>query len=1126
MPRTKRVLECLAALWRSPLLASGADESPDRVLLTRYLESGDEAAFAALLHRHGPMVLGVCRRLLGHAADAEDAFQATFLLLAQSAGSIRQRDSVGGWLHGTAQRTAAQARLRRARRPPADAGGESAEAPKPEDELLWQELRWALDEELARLPERYRSPMVLCHLEGATQTEAAARLGWSRATLGRRLDRGLALLRARLTGRGLALPAGMLLAGLLHHSARASLPASLLAGSLQAARLLRAGLPPVAVAPPRVAALVRQASPTVGIGKWKVAFFLLLAAGLAGGAGLYAHHAFEAAPPEGRRAAAPPAARPRPAREGDPLPSGVLLRLGENRLWHPAFVIALAYSSDDRTVASLGVDGSVRLWSTVDGRQRGSFKGLAGVHGVPARSVLAFSPDNRLLAASHVDIGLRVFDLTARKEKFRLPASKGQEIRSAAFGPGGKTLVTAGEGGVVLRDGSTGKEVRRFKGHEGTVQAVAFSPDGARLLTGGEATVRLWTVRTGKQVKELLGHRAAVRAVAFSADGKRAASAGADDSVRVWDLASGTQKRRFQPEAWALRFTPDGRALAAGGMHWPWPLHQWDLKTGKDLCKVRTPQPRGAVAFSSSGKALAVAENGHIHLLEIASGKDLCPVAGHRGAVDALAFSPDGRSLATGGVDRRIRLWDTASGKELRVWAGHAGAINALAFSPDGKTLASGALHDKIVSLWDVVTGKERCKLASDANLVVPGLHFSPDGKWLARRNGRNGLTVWEAASGKKRAELVAGRAVRLAAADAFAFAPDGESVTAVSGSDGLLYRWAVRNWKRTARRLPAPLRLEDERGFPADPFLLCSPDGRSLAACNRSGAGTLALSLWDLETLTRLQAFRQPGARPLRGARPPVLHLSYVAFSANGCMLAASGAEEVVVWEVASGHERARLARPGLPAALAFAPDGRRLACGGPDGVVLVHDLDRPGGKGPAPKAKLSPAELDSLWADLRADAGKAFRALGALRAAPASVAPYLARRLKPTPSVPAARLKKLLADLDADDFDARSGASAELEKLGRLAEPALKRLLEGKPSPEARRRAQAILKRVKLSPRSLSRLQLRDLRALEVLEGLARPEARKALEALARGAAGDLLTEQARAALRRQGRRGVPRP
>jgi hypothetical protein len=449
------------------------------------------------------------------------------------------------------------------------------------------------------------------------------------------------------------------------------------------------------------------------------------------------------------------------------------------------------------------------------------------------------------------------------------------------------------------------------------------------------------------------------------------------------------------------------------------------------------------------------------------------------------------------------------------------GAINALAFSPDGKTLASGAQHDKIVSLWDVTTGKERRKFASDESLAVPGLSFSPDGKLLARRNGRNGLNVWEVASGKK-AELDAGRAVRLARADAVAFAPDGKSVTAVSGSDGLLYRWDVRHWKRAARRLPAA--LGDEGGYPADPHLLFSPDVRSLVACSQGGSGNLTLSLWDLETLTRLRSFGRPGGRPLRGARPPVLHLSYVAYSANGCMLAAAGPAEVVVWEVASGQERVRLPRPDLPAALAFAPDGRRLACGGPDGVVLVHDLDRPG-KGPAPKATLTTAELDCRWADLQADAGKAFRAMGGLRAAPASAAPYLARHLKPTPPVPAGRLKKLLAGLDADDFDERAAASAELEKLGRLAEPSLRRLLEGKPSPEARRRALALLKLASRSNRTLTRAQLRDLRALEVLEALARPEARKALEALARGAAGAVLTQQAQAALKRRGQGGAPR-
>jgi WD40 repeat protein len=802
--------------------------------------------------------------------------------------------------------------------------------------------------------------------------------------------------------------------------------------------------------------------------------------------------------------------------------------MGASRLWHPGHIMALAFSFDDKTVASLAADRSIRLWSAADGRQKGAFPAPGGIGGVPQFSVLAFSPDDKLLAASDLEDGLRVFDLARGKLRFHLASQRGKKIHGAAFARDGKTLATAQADGVVLWDTTTGKQVRRLEGHEGAVFAVAFSANGARLLTGGQdGTVRLWEATTGKQLQELVGHRQAVRAVALSADGKLAASSGADDSVRTWDL-KGEQVRRFSPEAWGLRFTPDGSALAAGGVRQsPYALHLWDLKSGKDRCPKddRLPRPR-TVGLSSRGTIAAVAESNHIQLLEIASGKDLCPVAGHRGRIDVVAYSPDGRLLATGGADRVIRLWGWASGKELRVLKGHIGPISALAFTPDGKTLASASQHDKIVSLWDVDSGKERRRLGSDESLRVPGLHFSPDGRLLVRRNARNGLNVWETATGKRARELAAGNAARLASADAVGFGADGKSLLAVSGSDGTLYAWDVKGWKRTARPLPRALGVGEQEGGPRDPLLLFSPDGRSLVHCDRDRKGHLVLSLWDVATLTRARPFGKVGTKPLLSPQWP--DSVFVCFSPDGRMLAAAGANEVVVWEVATGLERVRLRRPGLAAVMAFAPDGRRLACGGPDGAALVYDLASADGKGPAAKTKLTAAKLGALWDELRSDdAARAFRALCVLRSAGAAMVPYLARQLRPTIAVPGKRLDNLIADLDADDFAVRSTATSELEKLGELAGPALKKLVAGKPSVEARQRAEALLG--KLEQRralALTPDRLREVRTIEVLEGIAGGEARKALAALAEGAPGALRTEEAKAALQRLGRRPGAKP
>ena len=179
---------------------------PDQALLQEFRDRGDQAAFEALLHRHGPLVLGVCRSVRGCAADAEDAFQATFIILARKAASIRKTASVSSWLHGVAHRTALKARAREkneARTP-----GRPASDP---DDLAWQEVRQVLHEELSGLAERYRAPLVACYLEGKTQDEAAARLRMARSTLKERLERGRSLLRTRLVRRGFG-PAALLAA--------------------------------------------------------------------------------------------------------------------------------------------------------------------------------------------------------------------------------------------------------------------------------------------------------------------------------------------------------------------------------------------------------------------------------------------------------------------------------------------------------------------------------------------------------------------------------------------------------------------------------------------------------------------------------------------------------------------------------------------------------------------------------------------------------------------------------------------------------------------------------------------------------------------------------------------------
>jgi RNA polymerase sigma factor (sigma-70 family) len=213
----------------------------DGQLLESFLASREQAAFEALLRRHGRMVLGVCRRILKNAHDAEDAFQVTFLVLIRKATSLLSRHTVGDWLYGVAYHTALKARAAILRRKTLERRGSEMAAEGPPTDELWQELRPLLDRELSLLPEKYRKPVVLCDLEGKTRQEAAQQLGWPEGTVHGRLARARVLLARRLSRHGLALSGGSLALLLPENAASAGVPSALAASTAKAAGLLVAG---------------------------------------------------------------------------------------------------------------------------------------------------------------------------------------------------------------------------------------------------------------------------------------------------------------------------------------------------------------------------------------------------------------------------------------------------------------------------------------------------------------------------------------------------------------------------------------------------------------------------------------------------------------------------------------------------------------------------------------------------------------------------------------------------------------------------------------------------------------------------------------------------------------------
>jgi RNA polymerase sigma factor (sigma-70 family) len=1077
--------------------AESANTLTDGQLLERFVAQHEEAAFEALLHRHGPLVLGVCRRVLHDPHEAEDAFQATFLVLARKASSLDRRGSVGNWLYTVAYHLALKARAAASRvRVPSNAPTSRVIA-DPLAEITGRELLSALDEELGRLPEKLRAPLVLCYLEGRTRDEAAQHLGWSPGAVKGRLERGRDLLRNRLARRGVAFSAALLPTVLLDQATAASVPAPLAAATVKAAVGFAGGATAAATGvSAKVITLAETVQRAMFLAKVKMSLALVLTMSLvAAGAGLVGHRLLtgkrdEAEAPPGAVAVDLPrrAERPTPRDQyGDPLPVDALARMGTVRFRHGGEVKAVALSPDGTLAASGGADG-IRLWETATGKELHHCEGIQEVNG------LALSPNGKtLLSANNGHKAIRLWDVATGA---LLREISKQEIwaECLALSPDGTVVAAGSRRGVIrLWDVPTGKQLHELPGHPTWVASLAFSPDGKTLASASwDWSLRLWDVATGKELRQFHGHKAGVNAVAFSPDGKTLASGagGLDAAVRLWDVATGRELRQLQGHdvgVNSVAFSPDGQLLASGGMDAS--LRLWDPATGKEVRQLKGHWIK-SVAFSKDGKVLiSGGGDSSVCLWGVATGKEISPAAGHQGHVTCVAYAPGGRLVASASDDRTIRLWEATSGKELRRLVGHRERVCSVAFSPDGRKLLSGS-WDKTARLWDVATGTELRQLLGH-DQPVWSVAYSPHANLVVTGSADGTARLWEPATGKEIRRF----AGQLKAVVSVAFAPDGKQVAAGSDGESTILVGDTATGK-VIRRIDCP---KDPDTLGRIFSLAFSPNGKILA----SGASENKVRLWDLSTGKQMRMILTD------------TWVASLAFSPDGKTLASAG--PIRLWEVATGKERRRFeGHRGGVGAVAFAPDGQTLASGSGDNTVLVWDVTGLHSRGRPREPLLSERELDNLWAALAGDdALLAHRAIWTLAAVPGQAVPLLQKSVQPVAPLDAERLARLLRDLDSDRFAVREKATQELEGLAELAAPALHKALTGPLGAEGRRRIEGLLAQL---PESVPSGQgLRGFRAIEVLEQIGTPEARQVLEALGKGAPEAHLTQQARASLKR---------
>ncbi len=493
---------------------------------------------------------------------------------------------------------------------------------------------------------------------------------------------------------------------------------------------------------------------------------------------------------------------------------------------------------------------------------------------------------------------------------------------------------------------------------KGGINLMRFSPDGTRLVVGTDVAVWVYDVLDGKETALFTGHGGQVNALAFSPDGKFLASGGsANPIIQLWDLEIGSKLATLKlaerhDSVTALAFSDDGTTLMSLDTFGD--IIRWDIVTGSKLSDTKNVETYKAVALSQNGGTLATGDKRgpQIHLWNTTTGRRRVTLNGHAGFfkggpdedekqtdIRGLAFTQDGKTLASGSEDKTVILWNTKNGAERATLRGHEEWVTAVVFSVDGKIVASGDT-DGVIKVWDVSTGNERATLRGHKN-TINALAFAPKGSLpyagcLASGSADGTIRFWNPSNGQELATFTAGHTEWV---KAVAFAEDGITL-ASAAHNGTVDVWSLVTRREFTTLTAGHSDLAELATFSTDGRFFVTRGYNGPIAFDPSGWG----SRYSFKGRGSMQLLEVVTDEELPGPWQQVADtISAFKFSPDGKVLASRGPrEDVRVWDIKTGTELSRInVGSPFPRQLMFSPDSTLLAVYGIHGIPLVWDID-----------------------------------------------------------------------------------------------------------------------------------------------------------------------------------------